>query len=257
MWDLLFLGTCACDYSPKLKDEFANCFDYNARRSSSALLCGKYLIDCGDHCLDSLRIANVKLAEITDIFVTHLHSDHFRVDTVETIAAAKAEPLRVWVSEEAVLPAMENVTVMPMKKLGTLTVEGDLTVTGLPANHDPQTHPQFLLFEKEEKSFLYATDGAWFMLEAYYFLRDKQLDLVVFDATCGDYEGDYRMAEHNSIPMIRLMLPSLKTWGAIGDHTQMYLTHLAPSLHKPHAETVELVKADGLNVSYDGLRITV
>ena len=46
----LFLGTCACDYSPKLKTEFADTFDFDARRSSAFLLNGRYLIDCGDTC---------------------------------------------------------------------------------------------------------------------------------------------------------------------------------------------------------------
>lgn len=78
---------------------------------------------------------------------------------------------------------------------------------------------------------------------------------MVLDATCGDYAGDYRMGEHNSIPMIRLMLPSLKTWGVINEQTKVYLSHLAPKLHLPHEETVALVAKDGLLVAYDGLEL--
>lgn len=53
------------------------------------------------------------------------------------------------------------------------------------------------------------------------------------------------------------MLPSMKNWGTIVDGTEIYLSHLAPSLHKSHQETVELVKADGLKVAYDGLQIEI
>ena len=95
------------------------------------------------------------------------------------------------------------------------------------------------------------------MHETYYALKEAKLDLLVLDCTCGDYEGDYRIGEHNTIPMIRLMLPSLKSWGTLAENTQVYLTHLAPSLHKSHQDTVELVKADGLKVAYDGLRIEI
>ena len=102
---------------------------------------------------------------------------------------------------------------------------------------------------------LYALDGGWFLTASYNYLRNQKLDLAVLDATCGDYVGDYRMGEHNSIPMIRLMLPSLKKWGAIDDDTRIYLSHLAPKLHASHAETVELVAKDGLLVAYDGLEI--
>lgn len=72
-----FLGTCAADFSPKLKTEFVDCFDKNARRSSCAIIEGRYLIDCGVHTVDCLRIAGIPLENITDVFFTHLHGDHF------------------------------------------------------------------------------------------------------------------------------------------------------------------------------------
>ena len=75
--DILFLGTCACDYSPLLQTTYKDVFDKNARRFSCALINGRYLLDCGQHCLDELRIAKIDLAQITDVFVTHFHSDHY------------------------------------------------------------------------------------------------------------------------------------------------------------------------------------
>ena len=61
------------------------------------------------------------------------------------------------------------------------------------------------------------------------------------------------MAEHNSIPMIRIMLPSLRTVGMIDGHTKIILSHLAPSLHKSHEETVKIADAFGATVAYDGM----
>lgn len=256
-FDLIFLGTCACDYSPKLKTEFTDCFDLDARRSSAILMNGHFLIDCGFHALDSLRIAGIDLAKITDIFISHLHSDHFNAQHIGAIAAAKEAPLRLWVAAEAVLPEIANVEVQRMTRFNTYTVQDGVTVTGLSANHNPKAFPQHFLFEREGKKFLYACDGAWMMTETLNYLKKARLDLAILDATCGDYEGDYRMAEHNSIPMIRLMLPSLKTVEIIHPETEVYLSHLAPSLHKPHVETVEIVKQDGLKVAYDGLQIQI
>ena len=57
---------------------------------------------------------------------------------------------------------------------------------------------------------------------------------------------------HNSLPMIRLMLPSLRTRGAIGEGTRIYLSHPAPSLHRPHEETAAIAAGDGLITAYDG-----
>ena len=254
---LLFLGTCACDYSPRLKTDFVNSFDFDARRSSCALLDGRYMIDCGEHALESLEIAKVDYDGISDLFITHLHSDHYNVANVAKIAKGKKEKLRLWVRSDAVIPEIENVEVVYMQENEEYSVSQGVTIKGLKANHNQSVNPQHLLFKIQDKSLLYALDGAWFLNEAYYELKNANLDLVVFDATCGDYLGDYRMGEHNSIPMIRMMIPSFKVWGTINDNTKIYLSHIAPSLHKPHAEIVKSVLADGMEVAFDGLEVNV
>lgn len=252
-----FLGTCAADFSPRLKGDCADCFDKNARRASVMLFNGHFLIDCGPHCIDSLRIAGIDPADITDLFVTHLHGDHFNPANIETVACARREAsgenLRVWVSDGAKMPDIKNITVNPMVKFTQYDVDGSLKVTGMSANHDNKATPQHLLFELDGKKFFYGCDGAWLLNDTYYHMKNAGLALAVLDATCGDYEGDFRIAEHNTIPMIRMMLPSLKTVGIINDSTQIYLSHLAPSLHKPHDETEEIVRPMGVKVAYDGL----
>jgi phosphoribosyl 1,2-cyclic phosphate phosphodiesterase len=253
--EILFLGTCACDYSPLLQTTYKDVFDKNARRSSCALINGRYLIDCGYHCLEELRIAKIDLAQITDIFVTHFHSDHYNVECISRIAKASERTLRVWVRAGANVIAISNVEWKLMGKGIEYTVDENVKVTGLLANHNESVFPQHILLEVDGKKIFYALDGAWFLHETYYALKNANLDFLVLDCTCGDYEGDYRIGEHNSIPMIRLMLPSLKKWGAITEKTQVYASHLAPSLHKSHEETVEILQKDGVYVAYDGLSL--
>ena len=254
-----FLGTCAADFSPKLKTDFVDCFDMNARRSSAAIIDGRYLIDCGIHTVDSLRIAGIPLENITDVFFTHLHGDHYQAANLQKIAEAKSEPLRVWVANEARIAKIENTVVIRMPKLAKIDVDKDVFVTGLYANHDESCAPQHLLFEIDGKRILYATDGGWVVNASYNFLRQKTptLDMLVLDCTCGDYEGEWRIGEHNTIPMIRLMLPTFMKTKIIDQETKVYLTHLAPSLHKPHDETVEIVKPMGALVAYDGLKVEI
>ena len=248
-----FLGTSACDFSQKLLTECKDRFDKDARRASCALIGGRYLIDCGLHVLDSLRIAQKDPAQITDIFITHFHSDHFQAENVKAIASMKKTPLRLWVSKGAVVPKIENVSVQYMPKLSPCKVDESLQVVGLFANHQQSTFPQHLLFELSGKKIFYALDGAWIVNENCKYLQNADLDMLVLDATCGDYEGDYRVGEHNSIPMARLLIASLKTLNVVGEKTKIYLSHLAPSLHKPHSETESLVAP--LKVAYDGLEI--
>lgn len=255
--EILFLGTCACDYSPLLETTFKDCFDKDARRSSCALVNGQYLLDCGFHAMESLRVAKIDLGKITDVFITHFHSDHYNAEHLRQIAQAGDRVLRVWVREDAKTPEIEGVEWKYMAKATQYAVADGVFVTGLQANHDAVSYPQHILLEARGEKIFYALDGAWFLNETYYALKNAKLDLLVLDCTCGDYEGDYRIGEHNTVPMIRLMLPSLRRWGSIDDHTKVYVSHLAPSLHKSHEETVELFKKDNVCVAYDGLLISI
>lgn len=252
---LLFLGTAAADFSPRLKTDCKDRFDKDARRSSCILIGEQFMVDCGLYAMESLRIAGTDISRITDIFVTHLHADHFVAEHAELIAAGKEKPLRLWVRRDAELPEMANVEVIRMPRHTVMEVAEGFTVEAIDANHHPATFPQHYIFTINGKKLLYALDGGWFLNESYKYLRDCNLDMMIIDCTCGDYLGDYRMGEHNSIPMVRLMLPSLKTWGTITDNTRVFLSHLAPRLHKPHDETVALVAKDGMEVAYDGLKL--
>lgn len=108
--EFLFLGTCACDYSKKLEKEFRDRFDKDARRSSCALLDGKILIDCGEHTLQSLEISATDCQKITDIFITHFHSDHFNRSHIEQLAKI-AGGVRLWVQENATLAPIDGVEI--------------------------------------------------------------------------------------------------------------------------------------------------
>ena len=57
--------------------------------------------------------------------------------------------------------------------------------------------------------------------------------------------------------MIRLMMPSFRKVKIVDDETKIYVTHLAPSLHKSHDETVEIMREMGVLVAYDGLAIEI
>ena len=254
---ITFLGTCACDFSPRLKTDLADSFERDARRSSSMLMDDRFLIDCGPHTLDALRIAGKDKDAITDLFITHTHSDHYDPKSINAMAMDRDTPLRVWASDSADLSALEGVEIRRMKASTQYTVSDCFSVTGLFANHDPLASPQHLYFDKNGKKAFYGCDGAWLLNKTYYFLKDKRLDLAVLDCTTGDYEGDFRMGEHNSIPMLRVMLPSLRTFSVIDEHTEVYFSHLAPSLHAPHEETVNIAAEMGAKVAFDGLEFTL
>ena len=257
MLDVLFLGTCACDFSKRLETDLKDTFDKDARRSSSMLIDGEILVDCGPHTLDSLRISGISLDCISSVVITHLHDDHFNIDNISAIAKCRKSPLKLLVREDADVDISCGVEIVRMKPFTSYAVNDSVTVIGMDANHDATAYPQHLLFEKNSKSIFYGCDGAWLLNTTYYALQNAKLDMMVLDCTTGDYEGDYRMGEHNSIPMLRVMLPSLRTFGVITDNTKVYFSHLAPSLHASHSETEEIAVKMGAHVAYDGLEVQV
>ena len=255
--NIKFLGTCACDFSEKLKNELKDSFGMDERRASSVLVNGEYLIDAGMHVLDSLRIAEIDPNGITDVFISHIHDDHFNGDNIEKIAINSKTPIRIWVREDAIVPEIKNVELVRMTPYVKYAVKEGVFVTGVLANHDPDAAPQHLILEINGKKLFYGCDGAWLLTKTYNFIKRADFDMAIFDATMGDYNGDYRIGEHNSIPMLRVMLPSLRSEGMITDKTKVIFSHIAPSLHKPHAEIVKTAKELGASVAYDGMELSL
>ena len=254
-FEIVFLGTCACDFSPRLKGDCKDRFDKDVRRSSSILMNGHILVDCGPHTPGSLAIAGAPLASVTDIFVTHLHDDHFDAENIGRIASAKEEKLRLWVREDAQFAPIANTEVVRMRIGQRYDARDGTAVTPLAANHT--AYPQHLIFERAGKKIFYGLDGAWVLTDSFRAMRRQQFDLLILDGTVGDYDGDLRISEHNSIPMVRMLLKSFAAVGITGPSSQVYLSHLAPSLHRPHGETEEICGAFGAHVAYDGLKLTV
>ena len=254
--ELLFLGTCACEFGERLKTDLKCKFDKDVRRSSAMLIDGRFLVDCGVHTEESLAIAGVDVLGITDVFVTHLHMDHYNPDSIQSLARGRSEPLRLWVREGAEVPELENVRVMHMTLFEEYPIDGG-SVVSIPANHDPKAHPQHYIFDIGGKRIFYGCDGAWFVNESFIFMRKMNLSAAVLDCTVGDYVGDFRLGEHNSIPMLRLMLPSMMNVGMISKDTKIIFSHLAPSLHKSHEETERIAEGLGATVAYDGMRVSI
>ncbi len=268
---LLFLGTCAADYNPRLRTDLADCFDLNARRSNAVLLNGHTLIDCGDWILKELEIAGVEAAAIENVMVSHSHKDHFRPDHLCTLAQQAGHPIHIYASADTLellakktagVPGGELLVPHRMNSRCTPTAVqvDELSVITLPSNHQteiPGEETLHYLVEQDGRTLFYGTDGAWLPTVTGKYLFEKQLNCYLFDATCGDYDDDYRIFEHNTIPMIRTMLKVLRQHNAFAPDAKLYLTHIAPSLHKPHDETVQLAAKDGLLVAYDGLEVEV
>lgn len=258
--EITFLGTGAYDYAKELKTTHVQAFHPDYRRSSSILIDGTLLIDCGDHTINSMNIAGIDKRKIGSLLITHTHIDHCRLENI-ALLAEEAQGLQIWCHQSVAgyLEGLSRCTVHPLE-VGEKQPAGGAEITALYANHRTKRmdeRPVHYIIEKDHKKLFYGCDGAWFYTDTFYALLHQEFDLFVFDCTMGDYDGDYRIAEHNSIPMVRMLIKSMEKAEVFSGSCQIYLSHLAPSLHAPHKETAEKLAKEDLLVAYDGLKISI
>ncbi|MFQ9798633.1 MAG: hypothetical protein ACLR23_06465 [Clostridia bacterium] len=109
---------------------------------------------------------------------------------------------------------------------------------------------------------MYALDGAWMLNKTWQVLRKTTIDAWIVDCTIGDgHEGDYRIFEHNSLPMVRAMANTLMAKTPYGppvlkQGAPIILNHLAKTLH-PCQEELEQRLQPPFVVARDGMRFRI
>ena len=237
---LEFLGTGAADW--RGTDERGE-----LRRLTSTLIDDCLLIDVTGTVLDMI----VNPGTVTHVFFTHSHGDHFSLEALKTLAPCRVYAHESWAGDIR----GEGLSVTPLT-VGAPVEAAGFTVTPLPANHSTERadeQPLHYLIEKGGRRVLYATDGAWMLNGAHHIIGSRALDAAVFDATIGDgREGDYRIFEHNSVDMVRLMLKTMLKTGRLKQDAPVFLTHMARTLHGTQREIEEITEKPFV-VCYDGM----
>jgi len=255
MDNLLFLGTGAADWSIEKKNET----EY-FRRNAAALLNDDLMLDCGKHIWDFAEsIDNEGLYDnVTDILITHDHRDHFNTESVLKLAAR--QKIRVACDGEARKqigehPNIDYIRLCPYKKRKM----GQYHVIPLLANHDVVITKNkrafhYIVKTPSGKTVFYGVDGAWFLRPSWVEMLKHKYDLMVFDCTAGD-KDDWRLFEHNTIPMLRKMIAEIKEKELLNEGGRMIATHMARTLHRSHEDTAVILKEMEMIAAYDGLKV--
>lgn len=251
---ITFLGTGAADWRAE---------DEGYRAFTSTLIDGALLIDGTMGVLSRINDPS----SIKDVIYTHSHSDHFSSELLERLAPVRAHIHSSWAHRVNV----EGVEVIPFDSLETFAA-GAYTVTALPSNHlaeDWSEETVHFVVQDSEKSLFYATDGAWITTREWRTLLNFELDAAVFDATIGDpYPGDFRVFEHNSLEMVRIITKTFRKpmvcdkpasghiHPVLRETAPVFITHLARTLHPAHDELAESLKGE-FTVAYDGMETDI
>ena len=234
-----FLGTGAADW-PKHSDA------PEKRRFTSTLVEDSLLIDGTESIIEELdRVKNVDA-----MIFTHSHKDHFEKSFKDQVAPKATYCEKSWA---------EDCGAAPLTPFVPFDVAG-FHILPLPSNHStPRKDEQPLIYilEKDGERVLYATDGAWLLNGAYHAIKDgAPLDAAVFDGTVGDaLPNNWRVFEHNTLPMVRTMKRALVGAGLMKENAPVIVTHLARTLHPDQKTLEENEKSLGneLIIAYDGM----
>ncbi len=241
---LQFLGTGAADWAGP--DKNGEC-----RRFTSTLIDDSLLIDVNPDVLPM-----IERDKLQSVIFTHSHRDHFNLDALRALAPVKVYAHESWAGEIQ----GEGLDVIPLKIGQEVILPSGHAILPMPANHSTEKKyetPLHYLVSKDDKNLLYATDGAWLMNQEHHLIGKRTLQAAVFDATIGDgFPGDYRVFEHNSIDMVRLMLQTLHRTGRLEENAPVFLTHMARTLHGSQAE-IESKLEKPLIACYDGFTAEV
>ena len=227
-----FLGTGAADW----KQEEANT-SQDFRRFSSILIDEVLLIDPGPCIPEFMQTFHCPalLDNCKHILVTHSHKDHYCQATIEALPQATLQSMEtgdIWESEQHIVYAYA-------------------------AHHGTTTDAVHYVIESkiDGKKLFYGCDGAWLYYETAMALQKHKLDLMIFDCTIGDIAGDYRIFEHNNIPMVVQMKETFRSRKCCN---RFMVSHMARTLHPiTHQETAEVLAQYNIETAYDNMVIAL
>ena len=258
---LLFLGTGAAGAIKTPNAEIKP----GQRRCSSMMIDGSVVVDIALQSFDYATELGVNTAAVTDIFLSHTHGDHYCKATLMQYAEAATQKINFWCHETAV-PYL-HLTEEEAAKINLCTVKNmqkfetaGMTVTALPANHvaGPDEQPVHYIFEKDEQVLFYGCDGGWFRCDTWQYLYRKRIvfTAMILEATVGELPGNFRIGEHNTIPMLRLLLTAMRENGVLPRDATLIADHIGvPPYDALKKGDYGLLTELGMIVAKDGLTV--
>ena len=285
----LFLGTSAAEMIP---DPFCSCEVCNyarlhpeEQRVRSAFLADEETcIDFGPDVMYSSMRFGADFTKLKNIFITHLHSDHFSLDNLGVINCnnPKANNLFTlhisdvafeWLigQRKAILElsggrndilgcaekgyySIESHKAYESFKVGSKEV---FTIYGFHGGEAPKEKSLNYRITENGKTLLYALDTGVYTSEALEALSGFPVDVLIMDATFGSMKMDETCTHLDAYSFIS-QLESLAKIGVVTDKTRIYASHINHYNmwhQKEYQSYFDKNSPLPVTVAYDGLKI--
>lgn len=207
-----------------------------------------FLVDCGASSLVAMRQQGIDPREVSKIFVTHLHGDHFgglpfflldahysaKRTTPLTIAGPPGLRARLTNAMEVLFPRSSQIEPDFELELIELSAQapkdvGGVLVTAFPAAHFSGAPSYSLRIEVEGKVFAYSGDTEWTDK-----LIEASADADLFACECYVFDRDVPL--HNSYARIVENLPRLTCKRVVVTHMSEEMLARVSDIELEHSE---------------------
>ena len=95
--------------------------------------------------------------------------------------------------------------------------------------------------------------GFPFSCLVYFSLRKIAMDAMIFEATMGDFYGDFRVGSHTSIILLRLIVIAMRENGFLKEGARVFASHIHPPAQRATADQTRQILAEfGVDMAMDG-----
>lgn len=276
-----FLGTAAAEGVPAIFCQCETCKKSreaggrSIRRRSGCVINDTIMIDFPPDVYPLSLELGLDLCEITDVFITHSHADHFtpseillRMPGCYAVFEHEVAPLNLYGNEETKqiyrdamvrefnCHEVDFIHYHDIEYFVPRKISNGLSFTYLPAHHKLDEKAGIFLIEEEGSGhrFLYGHDTGWFPDATWKFLEEKKLNCISLDCTnCGNYDG----GQHMGLPNVLETVKQLKILGCVDTTTHVIVNHFSHNGKSTYDEMCALANPHHITVSYDGMIVTV